>query len=169
MRSANKSKFYSLRCIHAPLQRQCTYFFPEVFPKGSVPQPNTAKTNLVYAGWNVHIERLFFANGQRMSPSYGPSGQYADCMYNSGDPWRDATVSADGTAFPSTPQQPIAVGDGFHCSDMSTLDGTIDPTIKAVQTKALQSIHGWLQGFKPSKRKVQRRVSRVEYERMWRM
>ena len=46
-------------------QRQCTYYFPQKFPKGTLPQPNVLKTNLAYDGWNVHIDRLFFANGKR--------------------------------------------------------------------------------------------------------
>ncbi len=68
-----------------------------------------------------------------------------------GDPWRDATVSADGTHFPSTPSQPIAVSNGFHCSDLIVLAGEDDPTVLAVQKRALVSMKTWLADFKPKK------------------
>jgi hypothetical protein len=68
-----------------------------------------------------------------------------------GDPWKDATVSAEGINVQSTPQQPIALGDGFHCSDLGAASGAIDPTIKAVQTKALASMKAWLATWKPAK------------------
>lgn len=37
--------------------------FPEAFPE----PPRTAikETNKVYKGWNVKLDRLFFANGRR--------------------------------------------------------------------------------------------------------
>lgn len=97
--------------------------FPKAFPKPTVPKAD--KVNKVYRGWNVKIERLFFANGQR-------------------DPWREATMSADGLNVRSTDRQPIAVSDGFHCSDLSTATGNVDATVKAVQQKALAAIGGWL-------------------------
>ncbi|OJA09344.1 hypothetical protein AZE42_13689 [Rhizopogon vesiculosus] len=109
-------------------QRQCVNMFPNVF--ASPPHPTTAKTNMIYTGWNVDVERLFFANGLR-------------------DPWRDATVSADGLYKPSTPRMPIYEGDGFHCSDMDTVNG-IDPTIAAVQETALEYMAEWLAEWKPS-------------------
>ncbi|KAG1743382.1 hypothetical protein EDB19DRAFT_1633224 [Suillus lakei] len=49
--------------------------FPQVF--ASPPETPTAETNAMYAGWNMNVPRLFFANGLR-------------------DPWRGGTVSADG-------------------------------------------------------------------------
>lgn len=67
-----------------------------------------------------------------------------------GDPWRDATVSADNLNVPSTAQQPIGLGDGFHCSDLGTSAGVADATILAVQKQALASIKGWLAVWKPS-------------------
>jgi len=103
--------------------------FPDVF--ASPPQPTTAETNLMYAGWNVDVERLFFANGLR-------------------DPWRDATVSADGLYKPSTPRMPIHEGGGFHCSDMDTESGIDDPTIAAVQETALEYMAEWLAEWRPS-------------------
>lgn len=67
-----------------------------------------------------------------------------------GDPWRDATLSADGMHFESTPHQPIALGNGFHCSDMASSNGDVDPSIKAVQVQALASMHEWLKDFVPA-------------------
>lgn len=93
--------------------------------------PNTAEFNMMYDGWNVDIPRLFFANGLR-------------------DPWREATVSADGFFKPSTPSMPIYEGDGFHCSDMITKNGIEDPTIANVQAAILTSMHEWLAEWKPS-------------------
>ncbi|EKM56517.1 uncharacterized protein PHACADRAFT_183166 [Phanerochaete carnosa HHB-10118-sp] len=126
-------------------ERQCAYFFPETFPNGSLPVPNVAQTNVAYDGWGVQVNQLFFANGRR-------------------DPWKYATVSSPDTFVPSTAEQPIALSDGFHCSDLVTANGEADATVKAVQQQGLQAIHGWLQGFKPAKRET-RKVSRVEYER----
>ncbi|KAG6910123.1 hypothetical protein DXG01_012882 [Tephrocybe rancida] len=114
--------------------RQCHLMFPEAFP---IPPTIAAteramqKTNTVYKGWNVRLNRLFFANGQR-------------------DPWKDATVSAAGHTVQSTEQQPIRIGDGFHCSDLKTLSGQIDPTINAVQVAALGYFKTWLAQWKPS-------------------
>lgn len=66
-----------------------------------------------------------------------------------GDPWRDATVSSVNVTVPSTAQQPIGDGDGFHGSDMITVSGLDDPTILAVQKKALASMKMWIAAFKP--------------------
>ncbi|KIP03851.1 hypothetical protein PHLGIDRAFT_25906 [Phlebiopsis gigantea 11061_1 CR5-6] len=68
-------------------ERTCPYFFLS---------PNVANTTSAYKGWNVRVDRLFFANGIR------------EC---------DATVSADGSNIQSTPKQPIAVDDGFRTSN----------------------------------------------------
>lgn len=53
-------------------------------------------------------------------------------------------MSADGLNVQSTDSQPIALSDGFHCSDLSTATGNADTTIKAVQQQALTAIGGWL-------------------------
>jgi pimeloyl-ACP methyl ester carboxylesterase len=108
--------------------RQCQLMFPDAFPKP--PKVDIDGTNKAYKGWDVRIENLFFANGMR-------------------DPWREATISAEGLNVQSTPQQPIAVGDGFHCSDLSTASGIADPTIHAVQQAALASMKTWLAAWKP--------------------
>ena len=47
--------------------------------------------------------------------------------------------------------QPVALSDGFHCSDLGTSAGKIDPTTAAVQAKALASMKSWLATWKPSK------------------
>ncbi|TDL29922.1 hypothetical protein BD410DRAFT_759045 [Rickenella mellea] len=109
--------------------RQCTYWFPEQFPNGARP-PNTALTNIRYRGWDVAIDRLFFANGKR-------------------DPWRDATVSSDFHFRQSTSSQPIAVSDGFHCSDLGRKNGMTDTTVAAVQTQALATMKTWLAQWTP--------------------
>ncbi|KAG6861573.1 hypothetical protein C0995_014869 [Termitomyces sp. Mi166 len=109
--------------------RQCQLMFPQAFPQ----PPKTAikETNQVYKGWDVKLNRLFFANGQR-------------------DPWKDATVSATQHTVQSTPNQPIYIGDGFHCSDLKTLAGQVDPTINTVQVAALGYFKTWLSQWKPS-------------------
>ncbi|CCM01542.1 uncharacterized protein FIBRA_03598 [Fibroporia radiculosa] len=109
-------------------ERQCTYYFPEAF--SSPPTPQVTWMNWEYEGWNVQSDRLFFGNGQR-------------------DPWRDATVSADNTSFPSTAWQEIEVGDGFHCSEMYTVNGQVDPTIAKVQEEGLAAMKGWLETWTP--------------------
>lgn len=121
--------------------------FPAAFPQ--LPQVQTIATNLKYHGWNVRENRLFFANGIRKCI---PCHSFACTITRApvGDPWRDATVSADGLFIPSTPQQPIKVGDGFHCTDMGTSSGLADPTVGAVQTAALAAMKGWLAQWKPS-------------------
>jgi hypothetical protein len=68
----------------------------------------------------------------------------------SGDPWRDATISAEGLNVPSTADQPIGLGDGFHCSDLSTANGLADPIILGVQKRALASISKWVSEWKPT-------------------
>ncbi|KIP11822.1 hypothetical protein PHLGIDRAFT_10371 [Phlebiopsis gigantea 11061_1 CR5-6] len=116
-------------------ERQCTYFFPHTLPKPTT--PDIASTNVAYGGWNAVTPHLFFANGQR-------------------DPWREATVSADTAPAVSTAQQPIALGDGYHCSDLIVANAVVDATVAAVQTQALAAIKGWVAAFKPSGRRALR-------------
>ncbi|KAJ7500019.1 peptidase S28 [Mycena latifolia] len=105
--------------------RQCQQMFPEAFPNPPTIQKSTARTNRLYGGWNTTASNIFFANGLR-------------------DPWRYATVSAPGVALQSTPERPIAVGEGFHCADLLTREGVANPTVAAVQSQALASIHAWI-------------------------
>lgn len=69
-----------------------------------------------------------------------------------GDPWRDATVSAEGVNVKSTSSQPIGFGDGFHCSDLIVQNAVVDSTIAAVQTQALAFMKTWIAEWKPTKR-----------------
>lgn len=123
--------------------------FREAFPKP--PVPAAAKTNAVYKGWNVKLNRLFFANGQRKRYLI-PILILAHCLSPAGDPWRDATVSAEGLNVKSTPSQPIGFSDGFHCSDLSVRNAVVDSTVAAVQTQALASMKTWIAAWKPTKR-----------------
>ncbi|KAJ7591580.1 peptidase S28 [Mycena floridula] len=107
--------------------RQCRLMFPEAFPTPKI--PNTDRTNIVYEGWDVKLDRIFFANGIR-------------------DPWRDATVSAEGLDVKSSLEMPIALGDGFHCSDLSYRNALVDPSIAAIQTEALHYMKTWLAKWK---------------------
>jgi len=52
-----------------------------------------------------------------------------------------------------TPQQPIEISNGFHCSDLRMADG-IDPTVAAVQDKAFASFKTWLAAWPEYKRKL---------------
>ncbi|KAK7054098.1 peptidase S28 [Favolaschia claudopus] len=110
--------------------RQCQQMFPEAFPQP--PNVHTGQINSLYHGWNVSVSNLFFANGQR-------------------DPWRYATVSAPGVILKSTPSQPIAVSEGFHCGDLLTREGVANPTVLAVQKQALAAIKTWIAAWKPAK------------------
>ncbi|KAJ6515446.1 serine carboxypeptidase S28-domain-containing protein [Mycena sanguinolenta] len=116
--------------------RQCQQMFPAAFPTIST-NVAAAQTNRAYDGWNVSISNLFFANGQR-------------------DPWRYSTVSAPGVTLKSTPQQPIAEGEGYHCADLLSREGTANPTVKAVQTEGLASIKKWIAAWKPAKTLIAR-------------
>ncbi|KAJ7852314.1 serine carboxypeptidase S28-domain-containing protein [Mycena leptocephala] len=133
------------RLVQPPYDlRQCQQMFPAAFPK----QPNaqtvqTVRTNQLYAGWNVSISNLFFANGQR-------------------DPWRYATVSAPGVTVQSTPKQPIAVGEGYHCADLLTREGAANPTVAAVQAHGLASIQTWIAAWKPAKAHGTRQLDTLE-------
>ena len=44
-------------------QRQCVNMFPQKF--SSPPSPSADEVNMMYAGWDVNVDRLFFANGLR--------------------------------------------------------------------------------------------------------
>ncbi|KAJ3558317.1 hypothetical protein NM688_g1004 [Phlebia brevispora] len=121
------------RLVQPPYdERQCAWMFP-----GIDPVPRTDQTNALYQGWNGHSTNLFFANGHR-------------------DPWREATVSADGHNEASTSTQPIAISDGFHCSDLITDNGAVDSTVLAVQQQGLAAISKWMKGSVPSRREAVR-------------
>ncbi|KAF9219959.1 hypothetical protein BS17DRAFT_716083 [Gyrodon lividus] len=107
-------------------ERQCVNMFPQKFYWP--PSPSALEVDMMYSGWNVEVDRLFFANGLR-------------------DPWREATVSADGLYKPNTATQPIYEGDGFHCSDLITESGIVDETIYTVQMAGLEYMKSWLANY----------------------
>ncbi|KAJ8697118.1 hypothetical protein PTI98_006924 [Pleurotus ostreatus] len=110
--------------------RQCAFAFPQRFPE--IPSTvDVEKINTAYGGWDVQIDRIFFANGAR-------------------DPWLDATMSATGLDIPSTETQQIGLmASGFHCSDLSARSA-IDPTVAEVQQQALAAFKTWLSTWEPS-------------------
>lgn len=110
-------------------ERWCTYYFPEAFPTAAAPDVDAI--NKAYDGWFLSTERLFQATGKR-------------------DSWLDATVGAQGLNTTSTDLQPIAMSDGFHCSDMYAANAVVDSTVAAVQNQGLSSIATWLQDWQPS-------------------
>ncbi|KAI0293151.1 peptidase S28 [Multifurca ochricompacta] len=109
-------------------ERQCQQMFPAAF--SSPPVPDVEKTNNAYGGFYLKADRLFTATGLR-------------------DPWRFATVSADGIDVQSAPEQPIVESDAFHCSDLITKNGLADPTVLNVQTQGLKYIGEWLSTWEP--------------------
>ena len=100
----------------------------------------------MYGGWNVNVDRLFFANGLRAYsyPLRSALACRSHTTNSTGDPWREATVSADGLNKANTSTQPIYESDGFHCSDMDTQNGIVDETVYAVQIAALEYMKMWL-------------------------
>jgi hypothetical protein len=103
--------------------------FPQAF--AYPPEPTTTQTDMMYDGWNLNVPRLFFANGLR-------------------DPWREATVSADGLFKANTTSMPIYEGDGFHCSDLIVENAIVDSTIAVVQEAGLMYMKEWLAEWTPS-------------------
>ncbi|KZW00377.1 hypothetical protein EXIGLDRAFT_639437 [Exidia glandulosa HHB12029] len=104
-------------------ERQCTYWFDKKLTKPTPPE--TERTNRVFKGWEGKVDRLFFANGAR-------------------DPWREATMSTDFVNIASTETQPIAMSDGFHCTDLIISAGTTDVTVKQVQDLASAYMGKWV-------------------------
>ncbi|CAK5262521.1 unnamed protein product [Mycena citricolor] len=112
--------------------RQCQLMFPEAFPTIPTAQSvKTAQTNSLYAGWNVSVSNLFLANGKR-------------------DPWRYATLSAPGVTKKSTSELTIAIGEGFHCGDLSTAEAAANPSVLAVQKAGLAAIKDWIEDWEPA-------------------
>ncbi|KAG7096411.1 hypothetical protein E1B28_003851 [Marasmius oreades] len=120
--------------------RQCQSMFPDVFANTPPDMEGGVKrTNQEFHGWDLQVDKLFFANGIR-------------------DPWREATVAAQGANRHSTPRQILGLSDGFHCSDLSTATGQVDGTVRDVQKKALEAFKGWLAEWPQKKREeIERR------------
>lgn len=66
-----------------------------------------------------------------------------------GDPWIESTMSAARAAVKSSADQPIMLGDGFHCSDLKAVNGQADPSVHAVQASALAYMKTWLAEWTP--------------------
>ena len=143
-------------------QRQCGYFFPEKFGT-TVPRPDVDFVNSAWKGWNISVDHLFFANGKSQSHCPCHQNLHSCSPPLAGDPWRDATVSADGSIAVSTALQPIAVSDGFHACDLITANA-VDESVLAVQKQSLASMKEWLP---PIPSNNQRRLSiHIEKDRM---
>ncbi|KAH7916581.1 peptidase S28 [Hygrophoropsis aurantiaca] len=104
-------------------ERQCVDMFPQKFKTPPTPGVNAINKN--YEGWNIKVDRVFFANGLR-------------------DHWRDATVSADGLHKANTTMQPIYLTDAFHGSDMIAANAKVDPSVLTVQKAGLAHMKTWL-------------------------
>ncbi|KAH9925851.1 peptidase S28 [Epithele typhae] len=113
-------------------ERQCGYRFPGAWGSSAdVAAPNAGALLAAYSGWNTTTSRLIFANGQR-------------------DPWREATVAADGATNAGSTAQPHLLSDGFHCSDLLVREGAASAKVKAVQDQAVEIMKGWIAEWAPS-------------------
>ncbi|KAG6820692.1 hypothetical protein H0H93_013211 [Arthromyces matolae] len=108
--------------------------------------------------WGSYFKNTYLPNQSawaHMTPTQVSSRTLTSTMkiapgIGSWDPWLEATVSATQHTVQSTPQQPIYISDGFHCSDLTTKAGLADPTIRAVQDAALGYFRDWLAQWKPN-------------------
>ncbi|OJT07638.1 hypothetical protein TRAPUB_1498 [Trametes pubescens] len=118
-------------------ERQCGYRFPGAFTSNITssaavePVPDARGVNSAYKGWNTTTERLVFANGIN-------------------DPWREATVAADGSTNIGSDMQPHLLSDGFHCSDLLVDQGEASAKVKSVQGTALTYFEKWHAEWTPS-------------------
>lgn len=53
-------------------------------------------------------------------------------------------MGAEGLNVDSTPDQPLTMSNGFHCSDLSVKNGQLDPTVGEVQKQGLAAFKVWL-------------------------
>ncbi|KAI9063967.1 peptidase S28 [Trametes sanguinea] len=116
-------------------ERQCGYRFPGAFPGNTttsvVEVPNARGLNGAYQGWQTTTQRLVFANGLN-------------------DPWREATVAADGSPNTGSDSQPHLLSDGFHCTDMLVREGAASAKVKSVQDAAVAYMREWFAQWTPS-------------------
>ncbi len=135
-------------------QRQCGYHFPGAFGSNSaVATPNAVGLNNLYQGWNTTAQRLIFANGIRESPHLRLLSVISDevvVIIRLGDPWREATVAADGTTNAGSDMQPHLLSDGFHCSDLLVREGAASAKVKSVQDSAVSYMAKWIAEWKPT-------------------
>ncbi|KZV68144.1 peptidase S28 [Peniophora sp. CONT] len=113
-------------------ETKCQWTFPAAF--SSPPVPNVQQTNSMYGGWDMKVDRVFFAAGSR-------------------DPWRAATMGAEGVTPPNIDPSNIGLSDGFHCSDLLTQAGTVDSSVLAVQQAGLTKISQWVKEFVPASKR----------------
>ncbi|PIL26625.1 hypothetical protein GSI_11291 [Ganoderma sinense ZZ0214-1] len=111
--------------------RQCTYLFPGAFGDAAFASPNATGINAAYEGWDTTVENIVFASGTR-------------------DPWKEATVAAEGSTNPGSDAQPHLLSDGFHCSDMLIQEGAASASIKTVQDTAVSYIAQWISQWTPT-------------------
>ncbi|KAI9056849.1 peptidase S28 [Trametes sanguinea] len=111
-------------------QRMCQLYFPEAFSSPPVNILTALDVNKQYDGWNVTTERLIFVNGRR-------------------DPWREATVAADGSTSKGWDLQPHLLEDGFHCNDL-LVEESANPVTRGAQVQAIGYLRTWLADWKPS-------------------
>ncbi|KAJ8474948.1 hypothetical protein ONZ51_g6894 [Trametes cubensis] len=128
---ADRPSLVSRLITPAYFERQCKNNFPEAFSSPPVTFLDAMDVNKQYGGWNTTVERVVFLNGRR-------------------DPWREATVAADGTTNPGSELQPHLLGDGYHTGDTIIAEGLANPSVRAAQQQALQYIGKWLADWKPS-------------------
>ncbi|KAI0365894.1 peptidase S28 [Pilatotrama ljubarskyi] len=115
-------------------ERQCGYRFPGAFNStvsSAIEVPDARGVNTAYKGWNTTAQRLIFANGIN-------------------DPWREATVAADGSTNQGSDMQPHLLSDGFHCSDLLVREGKASAKVQSVQDTAVAYMQKWLAEWKPS-------------------
>ncbi len=68
-----------------------------------------------------------------------------------GDPWREATVAAQGVNPSANPaMQPHLDSDGFHCSDLLIREGAASAQVKSVQDQAVSTMAKWIEEWKPT-------------------
>ena len=67
-----------------------------------------------------------------------------------GDPWKEATVAADGCANSGSDTQPHLLSDGFHCSDMLVREGAASASVKTVQDSAVSYVAQWISEWQPT-------------------
>ena len=138
---------------HPPPQRQCGYRFPGAFgANNAVASPNAAGLNSAYKGWNTTAEHLIFASGTRKISLSARALHVTPLTRSSllGDPWREATVAADGSTSTGSDLQPHLLSDGFHCSDLLISEGAASAAVKSVQDTAMSYITQWVSEWRPA-------------------
>ncbi|KAI0289107.1 hypothetical protein B0F90DRAFT_1871169 [Multifurca ochricompacta] len=142
-------------------ERQCQQMFPAAFSSPPVPDVEKTTEHMVdftskQTGFSLQLVFMRLLHPphpppplSQPNPPPSPSSPFtlADCHVC--DPWRFATMSADGIYVQSTPEQPIVKSDTFHCSDLITKDGLADLTVLNVQTQGLKYIGEWLSTWEP--------------------